>query len=276
MIPILKGPDVSAWQGAVDWEVVKHGGASFAFCKASEGTSAVDACFVTNWAGIQGAGLLRGAYHFAMPHQGNAPSQEAQHFSSVVGPLATWDMLVLDLEVPTDGREGEYAAWALTWLQQVEALYGVPPLLYTDLGYAEVYLLHEPALAHYPLWLALYGATCPRAVGPWAEVSLWQHTSSATWPGIGSCDESLLARDLDGLRRLGKQPIEPIKATKWLVLVDMMLRAAPDVRLRRSPLQMCYKGAVLDGTGQIQNGWVEVTAGGHQGWLLERNLEPAT
>src|SRR5512142_3257654 len=48
----------------INWSAVKSGGMSFAFCKATEGTTFVDSSFSTNWSGIEAAGMIRGAYHF--------------------------------------------------------------------------------------------------------------------------------------------------------------------------------------------------------------------
>ena len=43
------GPDVSHYQGAVDWKAVKAAGAAFAFAKASEGLHTNDDQFASNW-----------------------------------------------------------------------------------------------------------------------------------------------------------------------------------------------------------------------------------
>ena len=43
------GPDVSHWQGTIDWHQVKSGGYGFAIAKATEGTKGTDSQFKTNW-----------------------------------------------------------------------------------------------------------------------------------------------------------------------------------------------------------------------------------
>ena len=43
------GPDVSHYQGSVNWASVKAAGVGFAIAKATEGSSYVDAQFKANW-----------------------------------------------------------------------------------------------------------------------------------------------------------------------------------------------------------------------------------
>lgn len=63
----LQGVDVSQDSGAIDWPVVRAGGADFAYIRATVGARARDAQFAANWAGAHGAGLRRGAVHAFSP-----------------------------------------------------------------------------------------------------------------------------------------------------------------------------------------------------------------
>jgi hypothetical protein len=51
------GPDVSDYQGSVDWAAVKAAGASFAFTKATEGLTFTCQTFAPNWQGMRDAGI---------------------------------------------------------------------------------------------------------------------------------------------------------------------------------------------------------------------------
>src|SRR5438128_1603090 len=91
--PVLRGPDVSAWQGAaIDWKAVKASGASFAAAKCSEGVGYVDPTFSGNWAAIADAGLARICYHFARPDLGNTAEAEANWFLSQVADVSGGDI----------------------------------------------------------------------------------------------------------------------------------------------------------------------------------------
>ena len=63
----LPGLDVSSWQGNVDWLAVAINGGRFAYVKATEGTSYVNPYFTQQYVGAFQVGLVRGAYHFALP-----------------------------------------------------------------------------------------------------------------------------------------------------------------------------------------------------------------
>ena len=63
----LAGIDVSSYQGGVDWKSVAASGQQFAFTKATEGVTYTDDQLAANWAGINAAGMTRGAYHFGHP-----------------------------------------------------------------------------------------------------------------------------------------------------------------------------------------------------------------
>jgi lysozyme len=58
------GVDVSAHQGAIDWDRVVGDSISFAYIKATEGGDFVDERFTVNWAGARRAGIEVGVYHF--------------------------------------------------------------------------------------------------------------------------------------------------------------------------------------------------------------------
>ncbi len=60
----VRGVDVSAYQGTIDWAVLASQDIRFAFLKATEGSTFVDDRFAANLAGANAAGLRVGAYHF--------------------------------------------------------------------------------------------------------------------------------------------------------------------------------------------------------------------
>jgi hypothetical protein len=181
-----RGPDVSSYQGQVDWQAVKQSGCTFGICKATEGTTYTAPTFRKNWEQIDAVGLSRGCYHFARPDASGAKAQAEKFLATV----ATWkpaDLLVLDIE---DGT-GNLSAWALDWLATVYAATGIVPWLYSYAPFIRAHLTAS-ALAAYPLWLAAYQPQPPTCPAPWKTYGLWQHTDKAQIPGIkGGCDESV-------------------------------------------------------------------------------------
>jgi GH25 family lysozyme M1 (1,4-beta-N-acetylmuramidase) len=182
----IRIPDVSDYQGAVNWQQVIASGRAGGICKASEGTGYTAKTFAGNWATLDQLGAVRGAYCFARPSL-SAPAVQARKFLATV---ATWkpaDLLVLDLE---DGS-GDLSGWALQWLALVRDATGIIPWLYSYGPFIKAHLT-APALAAYPLWLAAYQSQPPPCPTPWKTYGLWQQTDKAQIPGIrGACDESV-------------------------------------------------------------------------------------
>ena len=71
----LPGLDVSSWQGNVDWNAVAAAGARFAYVKATEGATYVNPYFPQQYGGAYQVGLVRGAYHFALPDRSSGAAQ---------------------------------------------------------------------------------------------------------------------------------------------------------------------------------------------------------
>lgn len=197
----VQGIDVSHYQGAVDWQAVAGAGIAFAFAKATEGVDWVDPQLAANWAGMQVAGLVRGAYHFFEPND-DAASQ-AQNFLANVQ-LAPGDLPpVLDVETTGGVSDAELWSGVATWLQLVEQATGRQPILYTAPGF---WNSHEPdlALTRYPLWLADYAAqpTLPKG---WTSWLFWQHSQSGSVAGVtGAVDLDLFSGTLAQLRELAR------------------------------------------------------------------------
>lgn len=78
------GIDVSAHQGAINWEKVANDGIEFAYVKATEGGDFTDRRFAENWREAQRVGLDRGAYHFFTLCRPGA--EQAAHFLRIAPP----------------------------------------------------------------------------------------------------------------------------------------------------------------------------------------------
>ena len=181
----LSGIDVSKWQGTVNWMSVQQAGIAFAFARATYGTSEVDSCFNENWQGMQQAGILRGAYHFFLAAED--PVQQAEFFIRTVGNLGAEDLApVIDVEAGS-GTSSNLAADVQTWLTTVEQGLGRRPIIYTAPSYWNEYL--TGAFGSYPLWVAEYGVSSPKAVNGWTNWTFWQHSATGAVAGVsGSVD----------------------------------------------------------------------------------------
>lgn len=215
---MIFGPDVSDFQADVDWAAVRASGRLFGFTKATEGRTFVAATLTANRQGMAAAGLvLRGLYHFARPDR-NPAAAEADHFLSTVGQLGAGEIAVLDLETGNIGH-AETGAWALAWLERVEAATGRTPWLYSYGPFLAAF--DTSRLTRFPLWIAGYGANDgkvpPDRLRPdtdrWGRAVIWQYTSAASVPGVrGQCDDNLFEGSAAELQSLagGKTPEAPV------------------------------------------------------------------
>ncbi len=191
---LVKGIDISKWQGKFDFNEAQANGYKFCFCKATEGSNVFDREFDRNWTEGPKYGFLVGAYHFFRPSV-NATLQ-AEHFLDMIIELPS-DALpcVLDWEVTDSVRNGEQIHGAKTWLEIVEKRTKKKPILYTSPSFAD----ERGGLAEfksYPLWIAHYGVSTPRVPKAWARYTFWQYSSE------GSLDKNLFNGSMDELRAL--------------------------------------------------------------------------
>ena len=181
---MLKGCDVYAGDGIIDWAKVKAAGVEFAFIKASQGTTIHDARHATNGGVAKVAGLLFGSYCFFEPTS-NA-SDQAKYFIECVEKDGGFDgqlIPIIDAEKRGGMTVNQYSASIQAWLDVVEAHIGRKPGVYVNGEYAENQLAHT--FGEYPLWLATWTTTPPSGrVGGWTGWTWWQNDAYATVPGM--------------------------------------------------------------------------------------------
>jgi len=182
---VVKGIDVSHYDGTVDWAMVKASGIDFTFMKATEGTTFVDPQFATNWKTAGAAKVIRGAYHFFRP--ADDATAQADFFVATAGMPAAGDLpLALDLEVTDNLSGAAVTAGAETFLARVQAKTGRVPVVYTS---ARVWteLLGSPPTGpfdSYALWDAQWTTACPTMPAAWMNWAFWQYSATGTVPGI--------------------------------------------------------------------------------------------
>jgi lysozyme len=185
---VLRGVDVSTYQGTIAWAQVKAAKIDFAFARISDGTAHPDAQFANNWQGMKAAGVVRGAYQYFRASQD--PTAQANLIVSTLaaaGGLLQGDLpVVMDLETADGQSEAVIEAHAQTWLAAVAAQTGRAPMIYTSMG---TYPVTTPAFASYSLWVANWTTACPTMPNGWSGWKVWQYTDTGSVAGIsGSVD----------------------------------------------------------------------------------------
>ena len=183
--PEIVGLDVSKYQGTVDFDKVKAAGISYVFVRATDGITYQDPDFKSNFAAARTAGLVVGAYHFY--ETDDDPTAQLKNFTDVVT-LQPGDLPpVVDIEKLHDNDQSDLTSNLKTYLEGLESHYGVKPIIYTGLNFANEYIT---VFGDYPLWLAEYEVdqlTLPKG---WSDWTFWQWSQTGTVDGITGAVDS--------------------------------------------------------------------------------------
>lgn len=179
----VHGIDMSHYQGRIDWPLLARNRDAqfpirFIFLKATEGGDYGDYTFALNFDSARKYGFIRGAYHYFIPQTDAA--KQADFFIRTVQ-LSAGDLPPV-LDVETTGKQPPQVLKTAvkTWLDKVEAHYGVKPILYTSYKFKKRYL-SDSIFNAYPYWIAHYYVDSVRYEGKW---HFWQHTDVGTVPGV--------------------------------------------------------------------------------------------
>jgi lysozyme len=188
----VPGIDVSYHQGTIDWGQVAASGTRFAFIRASAGTLTADTAYKANRSGAHAANVTAGSYHFANPDTApNDALNEANWFLANATVVSGDLVPVLDFETANGLDPAFLTAWAQTWLDRVQFVTGVRPLIYTNSSFWSVSMANTDSFARagYRLWIASWTTaaqpTLPASGWGGAGWTFWQHSSGGSVPGIG-------------------------------------------------------------------------------------------
>ncbi|MDR1820858.1 MAG: glycoside hydrolase family 25 protein [Oscillospiraceae bacterium] len=184
----VRGVDVSHYQGEIDWDILAGQKISFAFIKATEGSSARDEYCAENLTGAQNSGLRAGAYHFFSFD--SAGASQAENFIAAVPTAPGMLPPVVDLELyggyansppGTDTVSAELRAL----LNALEEHYDMHPIIYsTEQTYA-LYL--SDSFSNYDIWIRNV-FTKPR-LPDGREWIFWQYANRARLEGYSGAEK---------------------------------------------------------------------------------------
>ncbi len=179
----VRGIDISHYQQDVDWEVLRNAKVNdrplrFVIVKATEGLSMTDENFNDNFYRARNNDVVRGAYHFFIPTRDAA--RQAEFYLKQVH-LEPGDIPpILDIERRGKKSLEDFQKDVKTWLDIVQKVYGVAPIIYTNLDFKQSYL-NDPMFDGYPLWVANYYKKELKYDRPWV---IWQYTDWGRVDGI--------------------------------------------------------------------------------------------
>ncbi|ACU40670.1 lysozyme [Actinosynnema mirum] len=179
------GIDVSSYQGNVDWGGQWNAGRRFAYVKATEGTTYKNPYFAQQYDGSYGVGMIRGAYHFALPANSSGAAQ-ANHFASNGGGWSRDGRTLpgaLDMEYNPYGSTcyGLSPSAMTNWIKDFSDTYrartGVYPVIYTSTSWWNQCVSGDFSGTN-PLWVARYASTVGTLPRGWSVYTMWQYSSS--------------------------------------------------------------------------------------------------
>lgn len=214
----VQGLDVSGHQTSVNWQHQWNMGARFAYVKASEGNYYTNPSFNSQYSGSRQVGMVRGAYHFAIPNWSSGADQARYFVQNGGGWTADGYTMppVLDFEFnPYEGRTingfyfgntcydmtpSQLVSWVRDFGQTVKSMTGRLPVIYTNTSWWNYCTGNPTGFGDYPLWVAAYPSSPTNDAGPvpasWSSYSIWQYSSTGPFAG----DSNVWNGDISSLR----------------------------------------------------------------------------
>jgi GH25 family lysozyme M1 (1,4-beta-N-acetylmuramidase) len=184
---VVEGIDVSSHQGNVDWAAQWNAGKRFAYVKATEGTSYKNPYFAQQYNGSYNVGMIRGAYHFALPNSSSGATQ-ANYFATNGGGWSRDGKTLpgaLDIEYNPYGAtcyglsQSAMVSWIRDFLNTYKSRTGRDAVIYSNYNWWSTCTGNTTAFnATNPLWVARYASTVGTLPGGWPFYTFWQWTST--------------------------------------------------------------------------------------------------
>ena len=178
----IRGVDVSAYQGEIDWATLSSQNIDFAFIKATEGSSFVDSKFAYNFAEAQKHGISVGAYHFFSYE--SAGKTQAENFIRNVTPFEGMLPPVIDLEFyggndKNPPKREDVTPELKDFISEIEAYYGLRPIIYVTEKSYRLYLSGD--YEEYDIWIR--NVLTKPTLSDGREWTFWQVTSNEILDG---------------------------------------------------------------------------------------------
>lgn len=255
---IMKGIDVSQWQGDIDWEKAKADGVGFAMLRAGFGQGSLDTKFKRNISECNRLGIPCGIYWFSYAYTADMAAKEALYAVEAVKPYKLEFPIAFDYEGDSQSTAKKngvavtktlVSSLARAFCDAVEKA-GYYAMVYTNPAYLSTYY-DADIPKQYDVWLAQWPAKPNLSSKPAQAGGIWQYTSSGSVSGIsGRVDmdaayinypDVIAASGLNGLGGTTPSPSpspEPEKteeelAREWVMASDISDGTNPDAPVTR-------------------------------------------
>lgn len=178
---MVKGIDVSKWQGEIDWQRVKNSGVGFAMLRGGYGKGCLDACFEQNYSAAKEAGMPVGVYHYSYAQSVDEAEKEAQFCISYLQGKSFEYPVAFDIEDSSQSSLSNelLTQIALAFCDTVEKA-GYYVCLYSSKSWLSA-KFDMSVLSRFDVWLAQWNSEVTYS----GEYGLWQYSSKGGIDGIG-------------------------------------------------------------------------------------------
>lgn len=182
---VIKGIDVSKWNGDINWKTVKKSGmANFAMIRASYGYEDTDPMLDQNVRGCEENGIPYGFYHYMYAHNTSDAKKEAAYFLNVIQNYSPEYPVVLDIEEEFYKQmpKKEVTAIVTTFMETLENA-GYYAMIYSYAKFFDDCLIMDK-IEKYDIWVACWGDEQKLAENYSYHYGMWQYSESGTLSGI--------------------------------------------------------------------------------------------
>ena len=180
---MIKGIDVSSWQGNIDFAKVKASGIDFVIIRAGYGreTRQNDNCFELNYRNAKAVGLDVGAYWYSYAESAEDAVKEARACMEVIKGKIFEYPIYFDLEEQSQFAKGRNFCDSIikAFCGELEKD-GYLAGLYCSTYYLNNYISNSVA-GKYALWVAQYNYRCTYTAN---KYGIWQYSSEGRINGI--------------------------------------------------------------------------------------------
>ena len=200
---MIKGIDVSSWQGNIDFAKVKASGIDFVIIRAGYGREKRqnDNCFELNYRNAKAAGLNVGAYWYSYADSAEDAVKEARACMEVIKGKKFEYPIYFDLEEQSQFAKGRNFCDSVikAFCGELEKN-GYLAGLYCSTYYLNNYISNAVA-GKYALWVAQYNYRCTYTAN---KYGIWQYSSEGRINGIsGNVDMDYCYTDYQNIVKNG-------------------------------------------------------------------------
>ncbi|MDO5619063.1 MAG: GH25 family lysozyme [Kocuria sp.] len=215
----IQGMDVSGWQPSVNWSREYSMGARFAYVKATEGTTYRSPTFNSQYIGSHQVGMIRGAYHFAIPTRGSSGAAQADYFVNNGGGWSADGRTLpglLDIEYnpyPAYGNicynlsQAEMRSWIKSFSDRYKQRTGRVPAIYTTTDWWIQCTGNTNMFNDHPLHIARWTTSPGQMPNGWSTYDIWQYSETGPFSGDSNVYGGSWAQLQDLARNANHKPL---------------------------------------------------------------------